>query len=104
MNNPLINNKKRNRQKVVEFLKVVAEENRLKIIEFLQKKDHCVCEISQYFNLPQNLVSHHLKVMKNINLLTSKRVGQKTYYSLNKNQLQKYYQILGRYLRCLIKK
>ncbi len=88
----------KNPNQTIAFLKALSETNRFKIISLLLKNDHCVCEISQILKLPQNLVSHHLKILKNLNLLTPKRVGQKIYYRLNKNQLIKYYQILGKYL------
>ena len=82
----------------VEFLKVISEENRLKILCLLRQGKKCVCEIWQYLNLPQNLVSHHLKILSDFNLLLSKKDGLKVYYSLNKKNINKYSKLLNNHL------
>ncbi len=72
-------------QKIEEstpFLKAIADPTRLKIICFLKQKPRCVCEITVFLNLPQNLVSHHLKTLKQQKILSSKKKGLKVWYSL----------------------
>ena len=81
------------------FLKVISEENRLKIICFLQTGEKCVCEIWQFFKLPQNLISHHLKVLKGSDILNSRKEGLKVFYSINYNQLNTYKKILDKIIR-----
>ena len=61
-------------KKVVDFLKIMNEENRLKILCLLQKDEQCVCDIWQCLKLPQNLVSHHLKILKDFGLISSKKI------------------------------
>src|SRR5574344_1501225 len=59
-------------EEVTHFLKIIAEENRLKILCILNKeKEACVCSILKELNLSQNLTSHHLKVLKDFNLISS---------------------------------
>ncbi|MDZ7611233.1 MAG: metalloregulator ArsR/SmtB family transcription factor [Candidatus Moranbacteria bacterium] len=84
--------------RTTEFLKVVAEENRLKILCILKKHELCVCEIWQQLDLPQNLTSHHLKVLKDFDLVDSKKEGTKVIYFLNSRTIKKYYSLLSRYL------
>jgi DNA-binding transcriptional ArsR family regulator len=67
----------------VEFLKIIAEENRLKILCMLLNGELCVCDIWQYLNIPQNLTSHHLKVLKDFGLLNARKEGLNVYYSIN---------------------
>jgi len=81
-----------------EFLKIISEENRLKILCLLQNGEKCVCEIWQYLNLPQNLVSHHLKILKDFGLVSSKQKGLKVIYSINKKVVKKYSKSLNNYL------
>ena len=71
----------------VLFLKAVSDENRLKIICFLKESKKCVCEIVDFLELPQNLVSHHLKVLKKQNILVSKKDGVRVIYSINKKNI-----------------
>jgi len=93
-------NKKANEELgyTAEFLKVIAEENRLKILCLLQKQEMCVCEIQEYFDLPQNLISHHLKVLKDMELVNSRKEGTKVMYSIDKKTLEKYHSLLSHYI------
>ena len=84
--------------KTVEFLKVVAEENRLKILCMLRSGEKCVCDIWQFLDLPQNLTSHHLRVLKDFDLISSKKDGLKVFYSLNKNIIGKHSKLLNKFL------
>jgi ArsR family transcriptional regulator len=83
---------------VVSFLKAISEENRLKILCVLKKGELCVCEIWQYLDLPQNLVSHHLKVLKDFNIVESRRESTKIIYSLNPKIAKKYIKLLSNYI------
>lgn len=91
MNNCFCNKDSQDITLLADFLRIVSEENRLRIICFLQSNgEQCVCKIWQYFKLPQNLVSHHLKVLKDFNLLVSKKEGLNVYYSINHQEISKY--------------
>jgi len=81
-----------------EFLKVISEGNRLKILCLLKEGEKCVCDIWQCLDLPQNLVSHHLKVLKDFDLVSSKQEGLKVFYKLNKGVIKKYLELLNKVL------
>lgn len=70
---------------VVSLLKLVAEENRLKLLCILRKGSHCVCEMMEHVNLSQSLISHHLKDLKDAGIVTDEKKGLRVYYSLTKN-------------------
>lgn len=89
---------RKNLGKTVEFLKIISEENRLKILCLLQEDEMCVCDIWRNMSLAQNLVSHHLKILKNFGLLRTRREGAKIIYSLKKSELEKYTKLLARYI------
>jgi len=82
-----------------EFLKMISEENRLKILCLLREGEKCVCDIWQCLKLPQNLVSHHLRVLKDLNLVFSKKVGLKIFYKLDKKAVKKHLKDLNRLLK-----
>jgi len=81
-----------------EFLKIIGEENRLKILCLLKKEERCVCEIWRYLDLPQNLASHHLKVLKDFGLVSSRQEGLKSIYFINKKVLKDHSKSLNDYL------
>lgn len=66
------------------ILKLLAEENRLKILCILKSGEHCVCEIIKHLGLPQNLVSHHLNKLKEAELINGRKDGVWIHYSLTK--------------------
>ena len=81
-----------------DFLKVIAEENRLKILRLLRHGEQCVCDIWQFLKLPQNLTSHHLKVLKDFGLVLSRQEGLKVFYKLNQKVTEKHLKILNKFL------
>ena len=101
--------RKNNLQLTTEFLKIISEKKRLGILGILKKsgakkrawkssKEMSVLEICKYLNAPQNLISHHLKVLKNLNLLSQRKEGTKVFYKLNKRVVKKYLKILNKFL------
>lgn len=64
------------------LLKIVSEESRLKLLCILKKGEHCVCEIMEHVDMSQSLVSHHLKDLKNVGVVTDKKRGLYVHYSL----------------------
>lgn len=86
-------------KQVADFLKVISEENRLRILCILQKQEMCVCEIWQYLDLPQNLVSHHLKVLKIFGLIESHKESTKVIYSLNSKNINKFISLLSHFIK-----
>ena len=85
-------------QTVTDFLKIIDEPNRLKILCFLRHGEQCVCDIWKTLDLPQNLTSHHLKTLKEFGLIESKQEGRKMIYSSNKESVSKYACLLHNFL------
>lgn len=84
-------NKKAKKSPFVEvgdFLKLLADENRLKILLALTEKTMSVTEIHLKLKLPQNLTSHHISKLKEMDLLNEKREGVFRYYSLNVKKIK----------------
>jgi ArsR family transcriptional regulator len=84
--------------KTADLLAVIAEENRLKILCILKKGKRCVCDIWQDIGITQNLASHHLKVLKDAGLLSSKKKGLSVFYCINEKGLAKFSSSLNKLL------
>ena len=63
--------------------KALNDATRREILELLQKKDLTAGEIAGEFNISFPSVSHHLDLLKQAQLVTTKKEGQFVYYSLN---------------------
>jgi DNA-binding transcriptional ArsR family regulator len=67
-----------------ECFGLIGEGTRMRIIQYLRKKPSNVREIGRHFSLTQPTISHHLKVLKKIGMVFSKKKGREIYYFLNR--------------------
>ena len=71
----------------VEFCKALADETRQQILEMLMEQELCVSDIVDAFNMSQPTISHHLNVLKQFNLVTSRKDGKQVFYSINRDNV-----------------
>ncbi len=71
-------------------LKVLADQTRLAVVEQLLDGPKHVGEINQALNVEQTLLSHHLKVLREAEIVTSQREGKQVLYSLAKSVQSKW--------------
>ncbi len=70
------------REKVVKLLKTIAHESRLMILCMLVKNEMTVSEINEFVDLSQSALSQHLAVLRQNNLVETRRESQTIYYRL----------------------
>ncbi len=75
---------------IVEILKALGDETRVRIIHLVQEKPLCVCEIQEILGISQSNTSRHLIKLKNAKLITGDKKAQWVYYSLAPDTFQKY--------------
>lgn len=69
--------------KSIELLKCVCEETRFSMLEILQKnKEMSVNDLAAKLKRDQPLVSHHLKALKQCNIVKSRENGKMIMYSV----------------------
>ena len=69
--------------KVTEIFKALSDMNRLRIMELLQSGETSVGHISHTLNMSQSNVSHQLKLLRQSQLVKSRRNGQSMLYSID---------------------
>jgi ArsR family transcriptional regulator, lead/cadmium/zinc/bismuth-responsive transcriptional repressor len=63
--------------------KALADPTRLTIAAALADTDElCVCDLAWVTERPENLVSHHLRTLRNAGLVTSRRDGKMVMYAV----------------------
>ncbi|TGE33166.1 metalloregulator ArsR/SmtB family transcription factor [Desulfosporosinus sp. Sb-LF] len=67
-----------------KVFQALSDPNRLKIIEMLQSRERCACEILADLKIAQSTLSHHMKILCDSGLVDSRRHGKWMYYSLSK--------------------
>lgn len=68
-------------------LKALAEPARWRIVELLGAEELCVCHVVDDLDMPQPLVSHHLKALREAGVVESERFKQWVYYRLRPDVL-----------------
>jgi ArsR family transcriptional regulator len=65
-----------------EQLKVLAEPKRLRILHMLMEGVQCNCELGDALEMAPNLISHHLRVLREAGWVTAERRGRWIWYSI----------------------
>ena len=64
------------------LLKALANPTRLKVLNLLQIREMCVCEIMVALHLTQPTASHHLNILENVGVVKDRKEGRWVFYSL----------------------
>jgi DNA-binding transcriptional ArsR family regulator len=71
----------------VAFCRALADDTRQQILVLLQDGELCVSDIVGAFAISQPTISHHLGILKQFNLVTSRKEGKLVYYDINRDNL-----------------
>ncbi len=75
---------------LVDALKALSDETRLRIINLLYEKELCVCDIMETLQITQAKASRHLIYLKNAGLVADRKQAQWVYYSIVPNDNTKF--------------
>jgi len=76
-------------EEVACFFKIFGDSTRVRILNALDKHELCVCDLSSLLDMTISAVSHQLKILRESNLVKTKREGKVVYYSLADEHVQK---------------
>ena len=68
---------------IVTGFHALSEPLRLQVLELLQTRELCVCDLCEALNVSQSKLSFHLKTLKEAALVIPRQQGRWVYYSLN---------------------
>ncbi|MDD4532537.1 MAG: metalloregulator ArsR/SmtB family transcription factor [Bacilli bacterium] len=69
---------------------LLSDSTRLRILYLLKGRELCVLNISKVIKMSSPAISHHLKTLKQMKVITSKRIGQRVHYSISNNKEGKF--------------
>ncbi len=75
---------------LLETLKVLADESRLKILWLVNEREYNVGELAEQVELTEPTVSHHLAKLHGVGLVNLRMDGNRRYYRLNKGGLNRF--------------
>lgn len=65
-----------------KIIKALSHPARLFIIDELKNGERCVCEFQEMIGSDMSTVSKHLSILKNSGIVTDRKEGTNSYYSL----------------------
>jgi DNA-binding transcriptional ArsR family regulator len=70
-----------------EFFKVFADKTRIGILWALSFSEMCVCDLSMLLKVKQPAISQHLKTLRQMRLVKTRRDGKVVYYNLDDDHI-----------------
>jgi DNA-binding transcriptional ArsR family regulator len=67
---------------LANLYKCFADSTRVQILHALEISELCVCDIAAILEMTKSAISHQLKMLREANLVTTRRVGKIVFYSL----------------------
>src|SRR3989304_1313091 len=67
---------------LAETFRAMADSNRAKMVYCLLQEELCVCDLAAVVGLSESAVSQHLRVLRALRLVRSRKDGKMVYYSI----------------------
>lgn len=77
-------------EKLLDALKALSNETRLRILNLLYEKELCVHDIMEILQITQTKTSRHLIYLKNAGLVKDRKYAQWVYYSIFRDEQIKF--------------
>ena len=71
-----------------DMFKIFGDQTRVKILMALENGELCVCDIAAVMNMSQSAISHQLRVLKQSNIVKTRREGKVVYYSISDDHVK----------------
>ena len=72
----------REKETAVVF-KAFCDENRVKILQLLLDGEKCACKLLEEMNITQPTLSHHMRILIDSGIVSGRKEGKWTHYSLS---------------------
>lgn len=73
----------------IKKIKALADENRIRIIKLLLRKNFCVKALAKRLDISESAVSQQLKVLREAELVTGIKEGYYVHYKVREEELKK---------------
>ena len=70
-------------QRLTNLYKAMGDSTRLRILLALSSEEMCVCDLAAFLGVTESAVSHQLRMLRQLYLVSSRRDGPILYYSLS---------------------
>ena len=85
-------------QQMAEIFGVLADPNRLRLLSALVNQELCVCDLAVAAKMSESAVSHQLRILRTMHLVSYRREGRNVYYGLADSHIINLYHEVAAYL------
>ena len=85
-------------QRMAEFFSLLGDPNRLRILSVLAREELCVCDLAATLDMSESAVSHQLRTLRAMRLVSYQKRGRKVFYRLQDNHVLALYQSVAEHL------
>lgn len=85
-------------QQMAEFFRLLGDGNRLRILSLLAQRDLCVCDLASVLEMSESAVSHQLRTLRSLRLVSYNKRGRKVYYRLLDHHVLELYRSVAEHL------
>ncbi|HPG96456.1 MAG TPA: metalloregulator ArsR/SmtB family transcription factor [Rectinema sp.] len=72
---------------VSEIFKALSDETRTRILYLISQRELCVCDLAFLLDMTLPAVSHHLRFLRTMRLVKTRKEGKNVFYSLDDNHV-----------------
>ena len=73
---------------VADLFQILASPTRLRMVEALAGRELCVCDLSAVVGVSESAVSHHLRQMRQMRIVSFRKEGRMAYYRLDDGHIE----------------
>lgn len=85
-------------QRMAEFFSLLGDANRLRILSVLAQKELCVCDLAAALDMSESAVSHQLRTLRAMRLVSYRKQGRNVFYHLQDSHVLNLYQSVTEHL------
>ena len=83
---------------MAEFFSLLGDANRLRILSLLAQKELCVCDLAATLDMTESAVSHQLRTLRAMRLVSYRKQGRNVFYNLQDSHVLNLYQSVAEHL------
>lgn len=85
-------------QRMAEFFALLGDANRLRILSALATQELCVCDLAAVVKMTESAVSHQLRSLRAMRVVSYRKQGRNVFYCLKDNHVFNLYREVAEHL------
>ena len=80
-------------ENLAKLFKLIGDPTRCRILFALDNEEMCMCDIANVLKMTESAVSHQLRLLRQSQIVKTRKSGKEVYYTLDDEHIQKLFEI-----------